>query len=172
MTQTKNKRKSFFSVLNRNVSLKTFFMSLAVTLGLVGASHFVLATSEPTPATVILAKEDLNFHVKTLTTQFFLDNDAAEMIPIIACESNFRHLAPDGSVLKNHEGSSAIGVAQILSSKHPDPKIVERYNRKFDMDMTIEDFDITTLEGNLGYALALYKVRGTRDWECGKKFNF
>lgn len=147
-------------------------MTLLVTLSFVGVNHFVLATSEPTEASVILATDNPNFHVKTLTTQFFLDNDAAEMIPIIACESNFRHLAPDGTILKNHEGSSAIGVAQILSSKHPDPRIVERYNRKFDMDMEIEDFDITTLEGNLGYALALYKVRGTRDWECGKKFNF
>lgn len=172
MTHPKKYRKGFFAFLYKDVSLKAFFMSLTVTLGFVGVSHLVVATSEPTQATIILAKEEPNFHVKTLTTQFFLDNDAAEMIPVIQCESNFRHHAPDGTILKNHEGSSAIGVAQILSSKHPDPKIIERYNRKFDMDMTVEDFDITTLEGNLGYALALYKVRGTRDWECGKKFNF
>src|SRR5690606_9562905 len=124
-------------------------------------SHHVLAQPEPTAAAVVLASDDPNFHVKTLVTQFFEDNDAPEMIPIIKCESNFRHLAPDGTILKNHQGSSAIGVAQILASKHPDPKVIDRYNRKFEMDLTVDDFDITTLEGNLGYALVLYKVRGT-----------
>ena len=39
-------------------------------------------------------------------------------------------------------------------------------------DLTVEDFDINTLNGNMGYALVLYKVRGVKDWECSKKFRF
>lgn len=31
------------------------------------------------------------------------------------------------------------------------------------------DFDITTVKGNVGYALVLYTVHGVRDWECSKK---
>ena len=94
------------------------------------------------------------------------------MINIIKCESKFKHFEEDGTPLKNTKGSSAIGVAQILASQHPDIKIIERYNRKFNTNLTIEDLDITTLNGNIGYALVLYEVRGTRDWECAKKFRF
>ena len=149
--------------------LVSLFSVLAV--GVVGAAY-VLAKAPESEAEIVLATEDPNFHVKTIATQFFEDNKAPKMIPILRCESNFRQFEPDGTPLKNLEGSSATGVAQILSSKHPDPKIVYRYNKRFDMDMEVEDFDINTLEGNLGYALVLYKIRGTRDWECGHKFGF
>ncbi len=59
-----------------------------------------------------------------------------------------------------------------MSSVHPDEKIIYRYNKRNDTDFTIDDFDITTLEGNLGYALVLYSVNGTRDWECAHKFSW
>ncbi len=150
----------------------TLGLFFVCTLIAISVGHFVLAESTAGKVEIVFAKENPNFHVRTITTQFFEDNDAAEMIPIIRCESNFRQFEPDGSVLKNTEGSSAIGAAQILSSKHPDPRIVTRYNKKLDMDMSVEDFDLRTLEGNLGYALVLYKVRGVRDWECSKKFRF
>jgi len=143
-----------------------------LTIFLAGANHYVRANTTQLSPDVILANEDPNFHVKSITTQFFEDNDAAEMIPIIRCESHFKQFAKDGSVLRNTSGSNAIGVAQIMSSKHPDPKIVQQYNRRFDMDMSVEDFNLNSLEGNLGYALVLYKVRGVRDWECSKKFRF
>lgn len=115
---------------------------------------------------------DPNFGVKNKVIEFFEANDAAEMIPIIRCESHFRHFGPDGSVLQNKSGSSAIGVAQIMTSHHPDPKILYRYNKRYDMDLTADDFDLTTPEGNLGYALVLYKVNGVKDWECSKRFRF
>lgn len=151
---------------------RLFVLLTLLLVSSVGAFHYVWAKSPDLKAQIVLANDDPNFHVATLATQFFEDNDATEMIPVIKCESNFQHYDANGEILQNMEGSNAIGVAQIMSSKHPDPKIVTRYNRKFDMDMEVDDFDITTLEGNLGYALVLYKVRGTRDWECGQKFNF
>lgn len=115
---------------------------------------------------------DPNFGIKTKVEELFLANDAPEMIDIIRCESHFRHYNDDGSILENQAGSSAIGVAQILASKHPDPKVLKVYNIRNDMDLTIHDFDLTTVEGNLAYALVLYEVRGTQDWECSKKFRF
>ena len=154
------------------VSQKLLALLLFAIVGLIGIGHLVFAKSDPVETPVIMAGEDPNFHVRSIATQFFEDNDAAEMIPVIECESHFRHYEPDGTPLVNREGSSAIGVAQILTSQHPDPKIIARYDRRFDMDLTPGDFDLTTLGGNLGYALVLYKVRGTRDWECGKKFSF
>lgn len=133
--------------------------------------HTVYAAGEQRAAPVLMAI-DPNIGVKTYVTEFFTDNDAEEMLPIIKCESNFKHYGEDGEVLKNFAGSNAIGVAQIMSSVHPDPKILKRYNRRNNTDLTEADFDLTTLEGNLGYALVLYTIRGVRDWECAKKVRF
>ena len=167
-TKKSQKRRIF-----RGLSVKLPWPVLVVltTLTLATTAHFVLASNNQ-PVSRITVDTDPNFHVKTLVTQFFEDNNAAEMIPIINCESGFRQYDAEGELLRNHEGSSAIGVAQILGSQHPDPKVIRRYNKKFDMDLTVDSFDITTLEGNLGYALVLYKVRGVRDWECSKRFRF
>lgn len=135
-----------------------------------GVYHFVFAeTKELKP---IIVEMDPNIGIREKIVEFFENNEAPEMVDIIRCESQFRHYEPDGSVLKNTEGSSAIGVAQIMQSKHPDPKVLRSYNRRYDMDLTIDDFDITTLHGNMGYALVLYQVRGTRDWECAQRFRF
>ena len=151
------------------IRLSGFFVICICISGL-GLFHFVFAKADAsfTPNVHI----DPNFSIKTRTIQFLEDNNAERLIPIIKCESQFRHYEPDGEVLKNTEGSSAIGVAQILSSMHPDPKIIYRYNKRNNLDLTVEDFDLTTFEGNIGYALVLYKVRGVQDWECRKKFRF
>ena len=125
---------------------------------------FTARNNEPIPVEL-----DHNFGVQQYVEEFFADNDAEEMLPIIACESRFRHYDEDGTVLKNMEGSSAVGIAQILTSKHPDPKVLKKFNRRHNTQLTAEDFNLTTLQGNLGYALVLYQVRGTRDWECAKK---
>lgn len=138
--------------------------------GVVGLSSFFLsqvyAAKLNAPIEVVL---DPNIGIEQYVTEFFTDNNAEEMLAIINCESGFKHFDTDGEVLKNHEGSSAIGIAQILSSAHPDPKALEKHNRLYKTGLTPEDFDITTLQGNLGYALLLYQIRGTKDWECAKK---
>lgn len=115
-------------------------------------------------ATVYLSNDGLQQFV----TEYFIKYDAAEMIPIIECESHFRHFDEDGTVLKNQQGSSAIGIAQILSSVHPDQQVISKYNRRNLTNFTVGDFDISSLSGNISYALVLYKTRGTRDWECSK----
>lgn len=102
-------------------------------------------------------------------TEYFTRNGAEELIPIIECESEFKHYDESGEVLKNRLGSSATGVAQIMASVHPDPNVIKRYNKRNNAKLAVEDFDITTLSGNVGYALILYRVRGVKDWECAKK---
>lgn len=144
--------------------------SILIFVFALGIFQFVFAKTDVDFTTQ--ADIDPNFSIKTRTLQFLEDNDAAELIPIIKCESRFRQYEKDGSVLKNREGSSAIGVAQILSSVHPDPKILYRYNKRNNTDLTATDFDLTTFEGNIGYALVLYKIRGVQDWKCSKKFRF
>lgn len=165
--KSKRPSRSALYKLERQIGVVFSFFILLITAGLIGFGHYVKASA---PAPIINTDNvDPNWQVRTLTKQFFADNGAPEMLPIIRCESNFKQFETDGTVLKNRAGSSAIGVAQIMSSLHPDPKIIYRYNKRFNTDFQKEDFDITTLEGNLGYALILYKIRGVRDWECAKK---
>ena len=156
-TKTK-KRRRILSIITGSVVL-LFMVSFS-------AFHFVFAktTAPLNPITYI----NPNFGIKNKVIEFFEANDATEMIPIIKCESQFRHFDKNGNPLKNNAGSSAVGVAQILSSVHPDQKIIDRYNKRYDAGLRIEDLDVTTFDGNIGYALVLYKMNGVRDWECSK----
>ena len=156
-------------LFSRSFPSLLIWMVLFMVAGSIGTLHYVRANAVELPRKLDI---DPNFGIKNKVIEFFESNDAHEMVSIVKCESRFRHYGNDGALLKNKEGSSAIGVAQILTSVHPDPKVLTKYNRLFDMDLEVSDFDITTLEGNLGYALVLYKVRGTKDWECSKKFRF
>lgn len=77
------------------------------------------------------------------------------LIKIARCESGFQQYEPDGSLNYNDEGSSAVGIMQIMSSVHKE-------------DAMRLDYDITTTEGNLGYALHLYRTQGTTPWNPSK----
>lgn len=77
------------------------------------------------------------------------------MIEIARCESGFKQYETDGSALRNRQGSSAIGTFQIMRSYHEIPA------RNL-------GWDIHTLEGNMAYAMYLYKTEGTRPWDASK----
>lgn len=158
--------------INKKRNLLPVYLASGIFLlfGSFGAFHFVFAKSPDYTSTVTFV--DPNFGIKNRVVDFFEANDAAEMIPIIKCESRFRQYDKDGNPLQNKSGSSAVGVAQIMASVHPDIKVLNRYNKRYQTDLRMEDFDVTTFEGNIGYALVLYKMNGTRDWECSKKFRF
>lgn len=167
--KTRKRRTSSKSFGMRKLSGLLLLFVFATLLGGAGLYHFVSAAPAKEP---IAMEIDANIGLEAQVRDFFTANGAEEMIDIIACESEFKHYNADGDILMNHEGSSATGIAQIIASKHPDPKIIYRYNKRNDTDLTVDDFDITTVEGNLGYALVLYTIRGVRDWECSKKFRF
>jgi len=82
--------------------------------------------------------------------------DAPEMVAVAECESRFRQYHPEtGEPLPNQQGSSAIGVFQIMRSYHKEPARAMGY-------------DIETLEGQLGYAEYLYDTQGLRPWEASR----
>ena len=76
------------------------------------------------------------------------------LINIAKCESRMRQYDEKGRVLKN-PSSSASGVMQIMLSYHRKP--AARLG-----------LDLHTLDGNLRYALHLYKQEGTRPWNASR----
>jgi hypothetical protein len=77
--------------------------------------------------------------------------DVPIMIDIARCESGFRQFNSDGSVLFDRSGTY-VGIYQIAYALHT-PKA---------SSMAL---DLTTLDGNLGYARHLYNSSGTNPWK-------
>lgn len=105
----------------------------------------------PAPATTTMLAE-----IKTTeqaVREYFADIPV--MVEIARCESAYRQYEDDGLPLKNREGSSAIGIMQIMASIH------EAEAQKI-------GYDIRTLYGNLAYARYLYEQSGTKPWEESK----
>ncbi len=76
------------------------------------------------------------------------------LVKIAKCESGFKQFDDKGQPLKN-PNSSATGVMQIIASIHaPTARSM--------------GFDIKTIEGNLRYALALYRTQGSSPWNASK----
>lgn len=78
--------------------------------------------------------------------------DVPVMIEIARCESNFRQFTDAGNVLRGGDSGGMVGVFQFFESIHATPAKALGY-------------DISTLEGNLGYAKHLYKEQNTVPWE-------
>ncbi len=76
---------------------------------------------------------------------------APVMIEIARCESKFRQFTDNGNVLRGGGNAGMIGVFQFYEAIHATPALAL-------------GFDITTTEGNLGYARHLYTESGTRPW--------
>lgn len=112
--------------------------AITAPVGLTASSEFGLAQNP----------ETLSAYVR----EYYADTPI--LAEIAKCESHFRHLTADGSVIKNPK-SSAIGVMQIMSSIH---------------DPLADDLglDITSLEGNLAYAKHLYETQGTKPWNASR----
>jgi hypothetical protein len=160
------KKQSPHSKINLGVIAIAFLIIPACfVVVLVSLVRDTLRVPAPTPAFVAY---EYKYDERQYVTDFFTNRGAEEMIPIIDCESEFNHFDTDGTVLKNREGSNATGIAQIMSSVHPDPSIINRYNRQNNTSLSVNNFDINTLVGNVAYAYVLYSVRGTKDWECAK----
>jgi hypothetical protein len=83
----------------------------------------------------------------------YVRTHAPALVGIARCESRFRQFEADGSPLYNKQGSSAVGVMQIMSSVHD--------RRAKDLG-----YDIKTLEGNVGYAEVLYNEQGRQPWKA------
>ena len=78
------------------------------------------------------------------------------MLRIADAESGSQQFNDDGTVVshKNTDGTIDRGIFQINSSHQKD---AERMG-----------YDIMTADGNIKYALYLYKIQGTRPWSASK----
>jgi hypothetical protein len=85
--------------------------------------------------------------------EFF--KDAPVMIEIARCESKFRQYTDAGNVLRGGSSGGMVGVFQFFESIHVAAALKL-------------GFDITTLEGNLGYARHVYTTQGTTPWNSAK----
>lgn len=106
-------------------------------------SHAQEATTSPT----------MNVHnameVEQQVREFFAD--VAVMVAIARCESKFRQYTDGGNVLRGGAGGGMVGVFQFNERMHSSAALTR-------------GFDITTLEGNIGYAKHLYEHAGTDPW--------
>ena len=77
--------------------------------------------------------------------------DAPAMIQIARCESGFRQYTDSGKPFRGGAGGGMVGVFQLYEKLHT-------------AGAHALGFDITTLEGNLGYTRHMYKQEGTTPW--------
>lgn len=127
-------------------SRATLFVSVLILAGTLSPSAAFAAEA---PA----VRPGSNTGMEELVREYFADIPV--MIEIARCESQFKHYHTDGTVRKNHQGSSATGLMQIMASIHRKPA-------------TALGFDINTPEGNLAYARYLYEDRGLAPWLASK----
>ena len=77
--------------------------------------------------------------------------DAPAMIQIARCESGFRQYTDSGKPFRGGAGGGMVGVFQLYEKLHT-------------AGAHALGFDITTLEGNLGYTRHMYTQEGTTPW--------
>jgi hypothetical protein len=82
----------------------------------------------------------------------FFKNDPL-LVEIARCESSFRHLTKDGSVLRGKVNKGDVGLMQINEFYHADTA------KKLGLDLE-------TLEGNMAYAEYLYNREGGQPWKA------
>lgn len=77
--------------------------------------------------------------------------NAPIMAEIAFCESSFRHLDPQGELVRGKVNSGDVGVMQINERVHKEQAAKLGY-------------DLHTMEGNMAYAKWLYEKQGTTPW--------
>ncbi len=81
--------------------------------------------------------------------------DSPAMVEIARCESKFRQFTDSGNPLRGGAGGQMIGVFQFFESVH-------------NTAARSLGFDLSTLEGNLGYARHVYETQGTTPWNSAR----
>lgn len=108
-----------------------------------------------------------NSGLEAMTKQKLKEAGATAMIPVVDCESDFRHYDEHGNLLRNPTVRDVVGIMQLREKYHPDPSIIARYNAKHGTDLEADDFNIRDPEENVEYGIILYKVKGLQPWtEC------
>jgi len=114
------------------------FALCALALLLVGGSISVAEAAATTPLNQV--------QIEAKVREYF--KDAPAMIEIARCESKFRQFTDSGNVLRS---AGMVGVFQFYESIHAG-------------GAKALGFDLSTVEGNLGYAKHVYDTQGTTPW--------
>ncbi len=118
---------------------------------LCGASTTFAATSTSTATTTPSVPVHDPVAVETQVRAAF--PDAAVMVDVARCESNFRQFTDSGSVFRGGVGGEMIGVFQFYETVHTAAALAK-------------GFDLATLAGNIGYARVVYTESGTTPWSA------
>lgn len=113
-----------------------------------------VSTSTPQTVTVPKVASELKETTEEIVRDHFADLPI--MVEIAKCESRFTQYEKDGSVHRGVINPADVGIFQINESYHLDT------SEKLGVD-------IHTLEGNMAYALRLFKKEGTKPWGASKK---
>ncbi len=132
---------------------KILFLIFALVFGLSSFSLFIVPVTyaQEATTTTLVAPPQLN-PLSSVDIEKKIKNDFADapiMLSIARCESGFRQFNSDGSALAGGSGGM-IGIFQI-SALHIQKAISL-------------GFDITTVDGNIGYARYLYTNQSTDPW--------
>ena len=116
-----------------------------------------LATSASSTAPVATTTQSVTMPASQSVEDYVRDyfKDAPIMAEIAHCESRFKQLNADGSVVKNPH-SSAVGAFQVMASIHASTA------------KNALGLNIYTLKGNAAYARYLYENEGTAPWNDSK----
>lgn len=108
-------------------------------------SYYMTATK----VTERTSNEDIPRLVKTYYAKYPV------LAEIAFCESTMRQYDSKGNVVRGKVDRRDVGIMQINQGYHG--AAAEKLG-----------YDLLTAEGNLGYALYLYKAQGTRPWNASK----
>lgn len=78
------------------------------------------------------------------------------MVDIARCESGFRQLNEDGTVLHGIVDPRDTGLFQISRKYHQE-------------EATEMGLDLDTVQGNISYALYLYRTQGVKPWSASEE---
>jgi hypothetical protein len=127
----------------RKIILRSLLVVLFITVTPVAQAADTTALSVA-PTTKLTPTE-----IETKLRTYFAD--VPVMIDIARCESNFRQFTDSGNVFYGGAGGGMIGIFQFHESVHS-------------ATARSLGFDLTTVEGNVGYARHLYQQSGTSPW--------
>jgi hypothetical protein len=113
-------------------------------------AHSTLAANPSAETSIASSTITTQVQTEARVREYF--KDTPEMIEIARCESKFRQFTDAGTVLRGGAGSKMIGVFQFFDRYHLVPAAAL-------------GFDITTVEGNLGYARHVHQTQGTTPWQ-------
>lgn len=119
------------------------------------------SSQSTTPIIVVGSQDDLPAQTVDVTNRSSVEkyvksyfSDIPALVAVARCESAFRQVGMDGEVLRGANPED-VGVMQIN----------EKYHGARASEL---GYDLTTLDGNLGFARYLYDKRGLAPWASSK----